>query len=265
VAAQQLADRFLNIGVGMDGQSHYYVRPSLDDLADRATDRFEVAAPALSSVRRHQNQPAVLECGFFNTTSIQDGRVGRTKKLQCVDYRVPSYRASLDGKARSLQIGLRLRSRRHQDFGNRIDDLAIGLFREGMGKVAAAQSCLHMNNRYVCVEPGERRGHCRGCVALHENEVSPAVRKATAERPQQVTSGIRQRPADRFDVQFTVRGKPKRGQRRTADLAMLPEVMTRTKKSSPLSLSAFTTGASLIASGRVPTITSQFTADEAFE
>src|SRR6266404_4348801 len=44
-----------------------------------------------------------------------------------------------------------------------------------------------------------------------------------------------------------------------------PEVMTRTKKSSPLSLSAFTTGASLIASGRVPTITSQFTAGEAFE
>src|SRR5271170_2462077 len=206
----------------MDGQRHYYVRPTLDHLADRTTDRFEVVAPALSSVRRYQNQPAVLEFGFFNTTSIQDGRVGRTKKLQCVDYSVPSYRASLDGKARSLQIGLRLRSRRQQDLGNRIDDLAIGLFREGMGKVAAAQSCFHMHNRNLRVELGERRGHSGGCVTLNENEIWPAVRKATAERPQHVTSGIRQRPAARFDIQFTVRGKPKRSQRRAADLAVLP-------------------------------------------
>src|SRR5271167_4774351 len=175
--------------MGMDGQSHYYVRPTLDDLADRATDRFEVVAPALSSVSRHQNQPAALAFGFFNTTSVQDGRVGRTKKLQCVDNSVPSYRASLDGKARSLQIGLRLRSRGQQDLGNRIDDLAIGLFRKGMGKVAAAQSCFHMHNRDLRVEPGERRGHCRGCVSLNDNEVRPAVRKATPERPQHVTSG----------------------------------------------------------------------------
>jgi hypothetical protein len=91
-----------------------------------------------------------------------------------------------------------------------------------MGKVAAAQSCFHMHNSDLRVEPGERRGHCRGCVTLNENKVRPAVRKATPERPQHVTSGISQRPADRFDVQFTVRSKPKRGQCRAADLAMLP-------------------------------------------
>ena len=40
-----------------------------------------------------------------------------------------------------------------------------------------------------------------------------------------------------------------------------PEVTTRTLKSSPLSLRAFMTGASLIASGRVPTMISQRAAD----
>src|SRR6516165_8965440 len=44
-----------------------------------------------------------------------------------------------------------------------------------------------------------------------------------------------------------------------------PEVTMRTEKSSPLSLSAFTTGASLIASGRVPTIISQRNAGGSFE
>src|SRR5437867_3402230 len=44
-----------------------------------------------------------------------------------------------------------------------------------------------------------------------------------------------------------------------------PEVTTRTKKSSPLSRSAFTTGASLIASGRVPTMISQRNARGSFE
>jgi len=44
-----------------------------------------------------------------------------------------------------------------------------------------------------------------------------------------------------------------------------PEVTTRTEKSSPLSLSAFTTGASLIASGRVPTMISQRNARGSFE
>jgi hypothetical protein len=44
-----------------------------------------------------------------------------------------------------------------------------------------------------------------------------------------------------------------------------PDVTTRTKKSSSLALSALTTGASLIASGRVPTMISQRTAGESFE
>src|SRR5271169_6246769 len=122
-------------------------------------------------MRCHENQPAALEFGFFNTTLVQDGRVNRTEKLQCVDHSVPGHRASLDGKTRSLQIGLRLKSRRQKDLGNRVDDLAIGLFREGMGKVAAAQSCLHMRYRYLRIEPGKRRGHSGGCVTLNENKI----------------------------------------------------------------------------------------------
>jgi hypothetical protein len=206
----------------MDRQRNYYVGLTLDYPLDRGADAFEVAAPALAAVRCHKEQSATVEVGFIEATAIQGRRVDCAEKLQCVDHGVARYRASLDSKARPLQIGLCLRSRRQQNLGNRIDNLAIGLFREGMGKVAAAQSCFHMHNRYVRVKPGERRGHCRGCVALDEDEVRRAVRKPTTERPQHVPSGIRQRPANRFDAQFTVRDKPKRGQRRAANFAVLP-------------------------------------------
>ena len=168
--------------------------PTLGNLADRATDRFKLAAPALAPVRRHENQLAADEVGLFKATAMQDGRVARTELLQCVDHRVPSYRASLDGKARPIQIGLRLRSRRQQDLGDRIDDLAVGLLWERVSQVAAAQPRLHMRNRDLRVKPCKRSGHCRGRVALDENEVRPAVCKTTAECPQQIASGIRQDP-----------------------------------------------------------------------
>ena len=93
---------------------------------------------------------------------------------------------------------------------------------KGVSQVTAAQPRLDMRYRDLRVKPGERSGHCRGRVALDENEVRPAVCKTTAECPQQVASGIRQRPVDRLDVQFTVRGEPKRGQRGAADFAVLP-------------------------------------------
>src|ERR1700674_3338639 len=60
----------------MDGQCHYDVRPTPGNLADRAADRFEVVAPALAAVCRHENQPTAVELGFFNSSSIQDGWVG---------------------------------------------------------------------------------------------------------------------------------------------------------------------------------------------
>ena len=56
-----------------------------------------------------------------------------------------------------------------------------------------------------------RRMASRGCVALDEDEVRPAACKSTTECPHQVASGIGQGPADRLDVQLTVRGEPKRG------------------------------------------------------
>src|SRR6202040_3944530 len=126
---------------------------------------------AFAPVRRHEDQLTAHEVGLFQTTAMQKGRVARTELLQRVDHRVPSYRASLDGKARSLQIGLRLRSRRQQDLGDRIDDLAVGLLWKRVSQVAAAQPGLHVYNRDLRVKPGERRGHCRGRVALDHNEV----------------------------------------------------------------------------------------------
>src|SRR5215813_11565189 len=90
-----------------------------------------------------------------------------------------------------------------------------------MGKVSAPQPRLDMGNRDLGIKAGKRRRHCRGRVTLDENEVRSAVCKATTECPQQVSSRIRQRYADWFDVQFTISGESKRGQRRAADLAVL--------------------------------------------
>jgi hypothetical protein len=137
--------------------------------------------------------------------------VARTELLHCVNHGVPSYETSVDGKARPLQIELCPRSRRQQDRGDWIDHLAVGLLWERMSQVAAAQPGLHVHNRDLLVKPGERRGHCRSRVALDQNEVRPGVCKTTAECPQQIASGIRRGPGDRLDVQFTIRGEPKRG------------------------------------------------------
>src|SRR6201987_3116372 len=144
MAAQQLADWPLNVGVGMDGQSHYYVRPTLDHLADCATDRFEVAAPALASVRRHEDQPAAIEVGFFNATAGQNRSVRRTEQLQGVDYGVPSNRASFSSEAGTQQISLRLGGRGQQDRGDCVDNLPVSLLRKRVGEIAATQPCFNM-------------------------------------------------------------------------------------------------------------------------
>src|SRR5260370_32237926 len=195
----------------MDGQRHHYVGSTLGNRADRTTDRYKVAAPAFAPVRRHEDQLTAHEVGLFQATAMQNGRVARTELLQRVDHRVPSYRASLDGKARPIQIGLRLRSRRQQDLGDRVDDLAVGFLWERVSQVTAAQPRLHVYNRDLRVKPGKRSGPCPGRVALDENEVRLGGCKTTAESPEQIARGIRQGPADRLDVQFTVRGEPKRG------------------------------------------------------
>jgi hypothetical protein len=93
-------------------------------------------------------------------------------------------------------------------------------------------------------------------------EVRPTVCKLTAECPQHVASSIRQGPGDRFNFQFTVGVSTNAASAERQIAPCCPEVTTRTKKSPPLSLRAFMTGASLIASGRVPTMISQRTADE---
>jgi len=126
-------------------------------------------------VRRHKDQSAAFKLGLFDATAVQDGRVRCTEQLQRVDYCVPRNRTSLSSKARPEQIGLRLRGRRQQDRGDCVNDLPVSFLREGIGEVAATQPRFDMRDRDVRIEPGERPGHCRGRVALDENEVRPAV------------------------------------------------------------------------------------------
>jgi hypothetical protein len=54
----------------MDGQRNHYVGLTLDYPADRGTDAFEVAAPALSAVRCHKEQSATVEVRFLEATAI---------------------------------------------------------------------------------------------------------------------------------------------------------------------------------------------------
>ena len=196
----------------MDRQSHYYLRPTLDDIADCATDRFEVAAPALAAVRRHEDQPAAIEVGVFNATAGQNGSVRRTEQLQGVDYGVPSNRASFSSEAGAQQISLRLSGRRQQDRGDCVDDLPVSLLRERIGEIAATQPCFHMCHRDLRIKAGERRAHCCGRVTLDENDIRPTLRKVPAERAQHVAGRIRERPANRFGLQCAVRCESERGQ-----------------------------------------------------
>src|SRR5262249_13562874 len=99
--------------------------------------------------------------------------------------------------------------------------LPISFLRERIGEVAAAQSRLHMRYRNLRVKSGERCRHCGGRITLHKNEVGAAVCEATTKRPQYVARGIRERPANWFDVQCAIRPEPKRGQRGVADFAVL--------------------------------------------
>jgi hypothetical protein len=70
VFTQQLTYRSLNIGVWMDGQNHHYPCLMLDNLADRGTDRFELAAPVLAAVCCHEDQSATIQVGFLKATAM---------------------------------------------------------------------------------------------------------------------------------------------------------------------------------------------------
>jgi hypothetical protein len=196
----------------MDRQSHYYLRPTLDKIADCATDRFEVAAPALAAVRRHQNQPTALEIRLFNATAAENRRVHFTELLQGIDYSVSSNRASFSSEAGPQQISLCLSSRRQQDCGDCVDDLSVSLLRERIGEIAAAQPCFHMYHRDLRIKAGERRSHCRGGVTLDENDIRSAFCYVPAECAQYVAGRSRERAADRFSLQCAVRCESERGQ-----------------------------------------------------
>ena len=103
------------------------------------------------------------------------------------------------------------------------------------------------------VEPGERSGHCRGSVTLDENEIRALALEVKRGR-------LGRRAFVRTLVGLGLTAPLARQVLTSAELQIspcCPEATMWVKNSSPHSLSALTTGASLIASGRVPTMISQ--------
>src|SRR5690242_7032981 len=88
MTAQQFRYWGLDIGIWVDRQRHEHIGPTLDQVSDRATDRFEIAPPTFTTMRRYEDQPAALELGFANSSIVQDRSVRFAQQLKRVDYRV---------------------------------------------------------------------------------------------------------------------------------------------------------------------------------
>jgi hypothetical protein len=236
VVTEQAGNRFSDIGVGMDWESHDYIGVPLGDDADRTANFLEVAAPTFAPVRGHKEQAASFKIGLVEAASVQHRRVRGAEQVQRIDDGISGNRAPLGIEAVPQQVRLRLRSGRQQDRRNRVDHLPVGLFRKRIGKVAAAQPRLDMRDGDPRIEARERRGHGRRRVALDDNDVGTAVYKVPTEFAHYVAGRIRKRAADRSNGKRLISGQPKGGQRGTADFTVLSgSDETDTKLVRPLS------------------------------
>ena len=195
------------VGVGVDGVDDLDVAARRKPL-ERGADALDAAVEILTPVPGDEDQ--LLAC-------VEEGEARRefavhflvgidpTREVQQrVDHRVAGDEDRVGVLALADQVVARFRRRREVPGGDVAGDQPVQLLGEGAVDSVAAQPRLDMRHRDALVEGGERRGHRRGRVALHHDDVGPGLLEHRFHAFEHPGGDVEQCLAVRHDVEVVV-------------------------------------------------------------
>jgi hypothetical protein len=172
--------------------------------------------------------------------------------LHRVDARVARDPDALGGNPLAQQVLARGLRRREVELGNRRGQPTVHLFGERLILVVGAQPRLHMPERDFVIECGKRGDEGGGRIALRQHDLGGRLAQYPVQPLQRAQRNLGQRLARGHNIEVYIGRQVEQAQHLVEHLAVLSCRDEAHGAGRGFSRSARTTGAILMASGRVP-------------